>query len=57
MTYYAHNVDVSSLAGVYDTTHAELLRRTGGHVDGLTVHRVAAFAVRGLVIPASDLAT
>ncbi|HLL67553.1 MAG TPA: hypothetical protein VK453_17845 [Micromonosporaceae bacterium] len=105
MTYYAHVVDVPVPAAVYDETHAELLRRTGGHVDGLIVHicrateggfqvlevwtdraaweradrefvapilagrteaasgaphhppRVAEFAVRGLVIPASDIAT
>jgi hypothetical protein len=105
MTYYAHVVDVPAPAGVYDATHAELLRRTGGHVDGLIVHvcrateggfqvlevwtdraasergdrelvapilaelaeaatgapylppRVEEFAVRGLVIPASDIAT
>lgn len=105
MTYYAHVVDVPAPAGVYDATHAELLRRTGGHVDGLIVHvcrateggfqvlevwtdraaceradrelvapilaaqaeaapdapylppRVEEFAVRGLVIPASEIAT
>jgi hypothetical protein len=105
MTYYAHVVDVPAPAGVYDATHAELLRRTSGHVDGLIVHlcrateggfqvlevwtdraaceradrelvapilaeqaeaapdapylppRVEEFAVRGLVIPASDIAT
>ncbi|MFN0281739.1 MAG: hypothetical protein ACKVZ6_07175 [Kineosporiaceae bacterium] len=38
MTYYAHVVDVPAPAAVYDATHAELLRRTGGHVDGLIVH-------------------
>lgn len=38
MTYFAHVVDVSAPAAVYDATHAELLRRTGGHVDGLIVH-------------------
>jgi hypothetical protein len=38
MTYYAHVVDVPAPAGVYDATHTELLRRTGGHVDGLIVH-------------------
>jgi hypothetical protein len=105
MTYYAHVVDVPAPAGVYDATHTELLRRTGGHVDGLIVHlcrateggfqvlevwtdraaceradrelvapilaeqakaapdaphlqpRVEEFAVRGLVIPSSDIAT
>lgn len=38
MTYYAHVVDVPAPAGVYDATHTELLRRTGGHVDGLIMH-------------------
>ncbi|GAA0959744.1 hypothetical protein [Virgisporangium aurantiacum] len=38
MTYFAHVVDVPAPAGVYDATHTELLRRTGGHVDGLIVH-------------------
>ena len=38
MTYYAHVVDVQAPAAVYDATHAELLRRTAGHVDGLVVH-------------------
>lgn len=38
MTYYAHVVDVPAPAGVYDATHAELLRRTGGQVDGLLLH-------------------
>ena len=38
MTYYAHVVDVQAPAAVYDATHGELLRRTGGHVDGLIVH-------------------
>jgi hypothetical protein len=38
MTYYAHVVNVPAPAGVYDATHAELIRRTGGHVDGLIVH-------------------
>lgn len=105
MTYHAHIVDVPAPAAVYDATHAELLRRTGGRVDGLIVHlcrpteggfqvvevwtdraaferaerelvapmlaeqaaaasgepfaspRVHEFAVRGLVIPAADIAT
>jgi hypothetical protein len=38
MTYHAHIVDVPAPAGVYDATHTELLRRTGGHVDGLIMH-------------------
>ncbi|WP_433717689.1 hypothetical protein ACQP2Y_26245 [Actinoplanes sp. CA-051413] len=38
MTYYAHVVDVPAPAEVYDATHAELLRRTGGDVEGLIVH-------------------
>lgn len=38
MTYFAHVVDVPAPAAVYDATHAELLRRTGGHIDGLVVH-------------------
>ena len=38
MTYFAHVVDVPAPAAVYDATHAELLRRTGGAVDGLVVH-------------------
>ena len=38
MTYYAHVVDVAAPAAVYDAVHAELLRRSGGHVDGLIVH-------------------
>jgi hypothetical protein len=38
MSYYAHVVDVPAPAGVYDATHAELLLRTGGHVDGLILH-------------------
>ena len=38
MTYYAQVVDVAAPVAVYDATHAELLRRTGGHVDGLIVH-------------------
>jgi hypothetical protein len=38
MTYYAHVVDVPASIDIYDATHAELLRRTGGHVDGLIVH-------------------
>jgi hypothetical protein len=105
VTYYAHVVDVPAPAGIYDATHTELLRRTGGHVDGLVMHlcratesgfqvievwtdraaseradrdlvapilaeqataatdapflppRVEEFAVRGLVIPAGDIAT
>ena len=38
MTYYAQVVDVPASIDIYDATHAELLRRTGGHVDGLIVH-------------------
>jgi hypothetical protein len=38
MTYYAQVVDVTAPIDIYDATHAELLRRTGGHVDGLIVH-------------------
>ena len=38
MSYFAHIVDVPAPVAVYDATHAELLRRTGGHVDGLVVH-------------------
>jgi hypothetical protein len=105
MTYYAHIVDVPAPAAVYDATHAQLLRRTGGRVDGLIVHLcrpteggfqvvevwtdraaferaerelvapmlaeqaaavsgepfappcVEEFAVRGLVVPAADIAT
>jgi hypothetical protein len=38
MTYYAHVVDVAAPAAVDDATHAELLRRAGGHVHGLIVH-------------------
>ncbi|MHA6785927.1 hypothetical protein ACVGOW_33765 [Pseudonocardia saturnea] len=38
MTYFAHVVEVPAPAAVYDATHSELLRRTGGHVDGLIVH-------------------
>ena len=38
MTYYGHVVDVPAPAAAYDATHAELLQRTGGHVDGLIVH-------------------
>lgn len=105
MTYYAHVVDAPAPPGSYDATHAELLRRTGGHVEGLIVHvcratdggfqvlevwtdraaceradrelvapilaeraeaasgtphpspRIEEFAVRGLVIPASNVAT
>lgn len=44
MTYYAHVVDVPAPAEVYDATHAELLRRTGGQVDGLIVHLCRATA-------------
>lgn len=42
MTYYAHVVDVPAPAAVYDATHAELLRRTGGQVDGLVLHLARA---------------
>jgi hypothetical protein len=38
MTYYAQVVDVLAPIDVYDVTHTELLRRTGGHIDGLIVH-------------------
>lgn len=38
MTYYAHVVDVQAPATAYDATHAELLRRTGGRVDGPAIH-------------------
>lgn len=38
MTYYAHVVDVPAPAEIYDATHAELLRRTAGKVDGLVMH-------------------
>jgi hypothetical protein len=44
MTWFAHVVDVPAPAAVYDATHAELLRRTGGHVDGLVVHLCRATA-------------
>jgi hypothetical protein len=35
---YTHVVDVPAPVAVYDATHTELLRRTGGRVDGLVVH-------------------
>lgn len=35
---YCHVVDVPAPIEVYDATHAELLRRTGGRVEGLLVH-------------------
>jgi hypothetical protein len=38
MTYYAQVVDVPAAIDIYDATHAELLRRTGGHIDGLILH-------------------
>lgn len=38
MTYYAHVVDVPVPADVYDATHAELLERTAGQLEGLLVH-------------------
>lgn len=38
MSYFAHVVDVPAPPAVYDATHAELIRRTGGHIDGLVVH-------------------
>ncbi|GAA4988024.1 hypothetical protein WHI96_25995 [Pseudonocardia tropica] len=38
MTWYAHVRDVPAPVEVYDAVHAELLRRTGGQVDGLVLH-------------------
>lgn len=38
MTYYAVVVDVPAPVAVYDATHAEMLRRTNGTVEGLLVH-------------------
>lgn len=38
MSYYAQIVDVEGPLAVYDATHAELLRRTQGQLDGLVLH-------------------
>jgi hypothetical protein len=35
---YAHVVDVLAPIEMYDALHAEILRRSGGAVDGLLVH-------------------
>ena len=44
MSYYGQIVDVAAPTAVYDATHAELLRRSGGHVEGLIVHLSRATA-------------
>jgi hypothetical protein len=35
---YAHVIDVPAPVEMYDTLHAEILRRSGDTVDGLLVH-------------------
>jgi hypothetical protein len=35
---YAHVIDVPAPVEMYDALHAEILRRSGGSVDGLLVH-------------------
>jgi hypothetical protein len=35
---YSVIIEVTAPVELYDMTHAELLRRTGGQVDGLLVH-------------------
>ncbi|OJF13654.1 hypothetical protein BG844_14155 [Couchioplanes caeruleus subsp. caeruleus] len=35
---YAHVVDVPGPIDMYDALHAEIVRRSGGTVDGLLVH-------------------
>jgi hypothetical protein len=35
---YAHVVDVAAPVELYDTVHAEVVRASGGKVDGLLVH-------------------
>lgn len=38
MSHFAHIVDMPAPVEFYDAVHAEMLRRTAGHVDGLVVH-------------------
>ena len=35
---YAHAVDVAATVEMYEALHAEIVRQSGGTVDGLLVH-------------------
>jgi hypothetical protein len=41
---YAYVVDVPAPIELYDAVHAEVVRRSGGHADGLLVHLARATA-------------